>query len=76
MNMTTEQAMVLEGLEVSISALVQSINGLMKKEETLTNAGLTGSALDTRQVVEKLYMLRNELVLILNEQKKQRTQWA
>ena len=76
MNMTTEQAMVLEGLEVSISALVQSINGLMKKEETLTNEGLTGSALETRQAVEKLYMLRNELVLILNEQKKQRTQWA
>lgn len=72
----TEHAMIVEGLEISINALVQSINGLMKREERLLGDGLDEQAAQVRFSIERLYVLRNELILLLNEQKKERTEVA
>ena len=66
----------MEGLEISINALVQSINGLMKREERLLGEGLGEQASQVRFSIERLYVLRNELILLLNEQKKERTGMA
>lgn len=65
----TDHAMIVEGLEISISALVQSINGLMKREEKLLENGQNARAREVRSVIERLYVLRNELILVLNRQK-------
>ena len=62
----TDHAMIVEGLEISISALVQSINGLMKREEKLLENGQNARAREVRSVIERLYVLRNELILVLN----------
>ena len=70
----TEHAMIIEGLEISINALVQSINGLMKQEERLLGEGLKEQVAQVRFSIERLYVLRNELILLLNEQKKERTE--
>lgn len=59
----TDHAMIVEGLEISISALVQSINGLMKREEKLLENGQNARAREVRSVIERLYVLRNELIL-------------
>ena len=64
--------MIVEGLEISISALVQSINGLMKREEKLLENGQNARAREVRSVIERLYVLRNELILILNRQKQEK----
>ncbi|MCZ4065998.1 hypothetical protein NB636_03965 [Oxalobacter aliiformigenes] len=70
----TDHAMIVEGLEISISALVQSINGLMKREEKLLENGQNARAREVRSVIERLYVLRNELILILNRQKQEKTE--
>ena len=69
----TDHAMIVEGLEISISALVQSINGLMKREEKLLENGQNARAWEVRSVIERLYVLRNELILVLNRQKQEKT---
>ncbi len=66
--------MIVEGLEISISALVQSINGLMKREEKLLENGQNARAREVRSVIERLYVLRNELILVLNRQKQEKTE--
>ena len=76
MDTMTEHAMIVEGLEISINALVQSINGLMKQEERLQGDGLEERAAQARFSIERRYVLRNELILLLNEQKKERTEVA
>ena len=48
----TDHAMIVEGLEISISALVQSINGLMKREEKLLENGQNARAWEVRSVIE------------------------
>ena len=70
----TDHAMIVEGLEISISALVQSINGLMKREEKLLENGQNAHAWEVRSVIERLYVLRNELILVLNRQKQEKTE--
>lgn len=70
----TDHAMIVEGLEISISALVQSINGLMKREEKLLENGQNARAREVRSVIERLYVLRNELILVLNRQKQEKTE--
>ena len=70
----TDHAMIVEGLEISISALVQSINGLMKREEKLLENGQNARAREVRFVIERLYVLRNELILVLNRQKQEKTE--
>lgn len=70
----TDHAMIVEGLEISISALVQSINGLMKREEKLLENGQNARAWEVRSVIERLYVLRNELILVLNRQKQEKTE--
>ena len=70
----TDHAMIVEGLEISISALVQSINGLMKREEKLLENGQTARAWEVRSDIERLYVLRNELILVLNRQKQEKTE--
>lgn len=70
----TDHAMIVEGLEISISALVQSINGLMKREEKLLENGQNVRAWEVRSVIERLYVLRNELILVLNRQKQEKTE--
>lgn len=70
----TDHAMIVEGLEISISALVQSINGLMKREEKLLENGQNARAREVRSIIERLYVLRNELILILNRQKQEKTE--
>ena len=70
----TDHAMIVEGLEISISALVQSINGLMKREEKQLENGQNARARDVRSVIERLYVLRNELILVLNRQKQEKTE--
>ena len=70
----TDHAMIVEGLEISISALVQSINGLMKPEEKLLENGQNARAREVRSVIERLYVLRNELILVLNRQKQEKTE--
>ncbi len=72
----TEHTIIVEGLEISINALVQSINGLMKQEERLSAEGLEDRAAQVRFSIERLYVLRNELILLLNEWKKERTEVA
>lgn len=72
--MTDPHAMIVEGLEISISALVQSINGLMKREEKLLENGQNARAREVRSVIERLYVLRNELILVLNRQKQEKTE--
>ena len=72
----TEHATIVEGLEISITALVQSVNGLMKREERLLDEGQDERAAEVRFSIERLYVLRNELILLLNEQKKERTEIA
>lgn len=68
--------MIHEGLEVSINALVQSINGLMNREQNLRENGLSDKAERVHATIERLYVLRNELILIFNEQKKERTDFV
>ena len=70
----TDHAMIVEGLEISISALVQSIDGLMKREEKLLENGQNARAREVRSVIERLYVLRNELILVLNRQKQEKTE--
>lgn len=70
----TDHAMIVEGLEISISALVQSINGLMKREEKLLENGQNARAREVRSDIERLYVLRNELILVLNRQKQEKTE--
>ena len=70
----TDHAMIVEGLEISISALVQSINGLMKREEKQLENGQNARAREVRSVIERLYVLRNELILVLNRQKQEKTE--
>ncbi len=70
----TDHAMIVEGLEISISTLVQSINGLMKREEKLLENGQNARAREVRSVIERLYVLRNELILVLNRQKQEKTE--
>ena len=70
----TDHAMIVEGLEISISALVQSINGLMKREEKLLENGQNARAREVRSVIERLYVLRNELILVLIRQKQEKTE--
>lgn len=70
----TDHAMIVEGLKISISALVQSINGLMKREEKLLENGQNARAREVRSVIERLYVLRNELILVLNRQKQEKTE--
>ena len=70
----TDHPMIVEGLEISISALVQSINGLMKREEKLLENGQNARAREVRSVIERLYVLRNELILVLNRQKQEKTE--
>ena len=70
----TDHAMIVEGLEISISALVQSINGLMKREEKLLENGQNARAREVRSVIERLYVLRHELILVLNRQKQEKTE--
>lgn len=70
----TDHAMIVEGLEISISALVQSINGLMKREEKLLENGQNARAREVRSIIERLYVLRNELILVLNRQKQEKTE--
>ena len=70
----TDHAMIVDGLEISISALVQSINGLMKREEKLLENGQNARAREVRSVIERLYVLRNELILVLNRQKQEKTE--
>ena len=70
----TDHAMIVEGLEISISAVVQSINGLMKREEKLLENGQNARAWEVRSVIERLYVLRNELILVLNRQKQEKTE--
>ena len=67
-------ATIVVGLEISISALVQSINGLMKREEKLLENGQNARAREVRSVIERLYVLRNELILVLNRQKQEKTE--
>ena len=74
--MTEYSHMIQEGLEVSINALVQSINGMMNREENLRDKGLSEKADRVHQTIERLYILRNELILIFNEQKKERTDYV
>ncbi|WAW06576.1 hypothetical protein NB639_03960 [Oxalobacter formigenes] len=74
--MTEYSHMIHEGLEVSINALVQSINGLMNREQNLRENGLSDKAAHVRATIERLYVLRNELILVLNEQKKERTDFV
>ncbi len=74
--MTEYSHMIQEGLEVSINALVQSINGLMNQEQNYRENGLPDMADHVRQTIERLYILRNELILIFNEQKKERTDYV
>ena len=69
----TEQATILEGLEISIHALVQSINGLTQREERLRARGLHERADEVRLVTDRLYALRDELVRILEKQRWNRT---
>ena len=68
--------MIQEGLEVSINALVQSINGLMNCEQKLRDNNLPEKAERAHHTIERLYVLRNELILIFNEQKKERTDYV
>ena len=70
--MTEYSHMIHEGLEVSINALVQSIN----REQNLRENGLSDKAAHVRATIERLYVLRNELILISNEQKKERTDFV
>lgn len=74
--MTEYSHMIQEGLEVSINALVQSINGMMNREQNLLENGLPDKAELVHQTIERLYVLRNELILIFNEQKKERTDYV
>ena len=74
--MTEYSHMIQEGLEVSINALVQTINGLMNQEQNFRDKGLPDKADRVRQTIERLYILRNELILIFNEQKKERTHYV
>lgn len=69
----TEQSSILEGLEISIHALVQSINGLMQREEKLRSRGLHERANKVRLVIDRLYALRDELIRILEKQRLERT---
>ena len=69
----TEQSTILEGLEISIHALVQSINGLMQREEKLRSRGLQERADKVRLVIDRLYALRDELIRILEKQRLERT---
>ena len=70
----TDHALIVEGLEISISALVQSINGLMKREEKLMENGQNARAREVRSVIERLYVLSNEMILVLNRQKQEKTE--
>lgn len=74
--MTEYSHMIQEGLEVSINALVQSINGMMNRERKLRENGLSEKAERVHATIEQLYILRNELILIFNEQKKDRTDFV
>lgn len=65
-----EHAKIVEGLEISTNALIQSINGLAKREDRLLESGQHMNAKTVRDTIEKLYMLRNGLVEILSEQKR------
>lgn len=65
----TEHAAILEGLEISIHALVQSINGLIQREERLRSRGLHERADKVRLVIDRLYALRDELIRILEKQR-------
>lgn len=69
----TEQSTILEGLEISAHALVQSINGLMQREERLRSRGLHERADKVRLVIDRLYALRDELVRILEKQRLEMT---
>ncbi len=74
--MTEYSHMIYEGLEVSINALVQSINGLMNRERELRENGFSDKAERVHATIERLYVLRNELILVFNEQKKERTDFV
>ena len=56
----TEQSTILEGLEISIHALVQSINGLMQREEKLRSRGL-----HERADIRRLEKQRLELTAVV-----------
>lgn len=64
-----EHAKIVEGLEISIHALIQSINGLTRREEKLLGNGQVGHAATVRNTIEKLHVLRSDLMQVLNEQK-------
>lgn len=74
--MTEYSHMIQEGLEVSINALVQSINGMMNREQNLRDKGLFEHADRIHHTIERLYVLRNELILIFNEYKKERSDYV
>lgn len=74
--MTDNSHTIQEGLEVSINALVQSINGMMNRQQRLLDNGLSEKAEQVHQTIERLYVLRNELILISNEQKKEATDYV
>lgn len=74
--MTEYSHMIHEGLEVSINALVQSINGLMNRERELRENGFSDKTERVHATIERLYVLRNELILVFNEQKKERTDFV
>ena len=74
--MTEYSHMIHEGLEVSINALGQSINGLMNRERELRENGFSDKAERVHVTIERLYVLRNELILVFNEQKKERTDFV
>ena len=69
----TEDRMIEEGLEVSTHALIQSINGLTRKEQRLRQEGLDEQAVCVRHTIDTLYRIRDELFALLHEQKRNRT---
>ena len=60
----------------SVRYFHQSINGLMNRDQNLRENGLSDKAAHVRATIERLYVLRNELILVLNEQKKERTDFV